>query len=486
MEKTTTAAQKIFFSYSRQDGQDCTFKLANDLRAAGANVWVDQQDIEPGKNWDVEIETALNAADCVLFVATPKSVLSNNVQNELGHALEENKKVIPVVFYPCKIPFRLSRLQRIDFTTDYNAAFERLLKALGLPGTKVSPTQVDKRGEPESSSERPTATAGETIDLPKETTPKSAAPKQTEHFTKEEAASQKSESREPVAAVTTHEAFTQPFEKKEKPGSKRPLLWGIGALAAAAIIFFVAKGISSSAAGGKGTDTSAVGTSQKTAPADSLSMTTQKEPGGSAKTGEGETPSAGDNNSPSTDATGNEKRFEDYKKSGLKKFENKDYSGAVDDLLKAFALKPDAEAAYHLGRSYGLLQDYSNAVVYYGKAINLNPKNWQYFNARGNAYRKAGNYTDAATDYSNAIALAPTEGLPYAGRGLCKKALNDATGACQDFSTAMNLGNAEGKTAYTANCTQKSSVNPNLLRTERVKVQPNTDAIRKVQKALKN
>lgn len=38
---------KTFFSYSRTD-TEFTRKLATDLRNAGADLWIDQLDIQPG------------------------------------------------------------------------------------------------------------------------------------------------------------------------------------------------------------------------------------------------------------------------------------------------------------------------------------------------------------------------------------------------------------------------------------------------------
>jgi len=124
--------QKIFISYSRVDGQQFAIELSARLRKAGADVWLDQVDIEPGKIWDFEIEKALQGAEAVIFIATEKSTSSNNVLNEVYYALEENKEVIPVIFHDCKMPFRLKRLQYINFTSDYETALDRLLKSLRL------------------------------------------------------------------------------------------------------------------------------------------------------------------------------------------------------------------------------------------------------------------------------------------------------------------------------------------------------------------
>src|SRR5688572_10559739 len=114
--------QKIFFSYSRIDGSASALRLATDLKKKGFDVWIDQEDIRAGLEWDTEIEKALESCDYVLFLGTEKSVVSNNVLDEVYYALEQHKKVIPLIFVNSKIPFRLNRLQHIDFTKDYDAA----------------------------------------------------------------------------------------------------------------------------------------------------------------------------------------------------------------------------------------------------------------------------------------------------------------------------------------------------------------------------
>ena len=54
-------APTAFFSYSRDDSE-FALRLAEDLKAAGAGVWIDQLDIQPGQRWAramVERSTAL-------------------------------------------------------------------------------------------------------------------------------------------------------------------------------------------------------------------------------------------------------------------------------------------------------------------------------------------------------------------------------------------------------------------------------------------
>jgi len=125
---------KYFFSYSRVDS-DFAKKLATDLRNAGADVWIDQLDIVPGSAWDVAIQNALNEAGGVLAIISDTSIQSKNVMDEVSYAIGQEKRIIPLILESCPIPFRLARLQHVDFTKDYDSALEYLLKALKAPDT---------------------------------------------------------------------------------------------------------------------------------------------------------------------------------------------------------------------------------------------------------------------------------------------------------------------------------------------------------------
>lgn len=120
---------RAFLSYSRED-KEFVRRLAGDLKAAGANVWLDQLDIVPGDLWDRSIEDALNECPRMLVVLSPASVNSRNVMDEVGFALETNKRLIPIVYRECKVPFRLSRIQQVDFRNDYDLALQALLLAI--------------------------------------------------------------------------------------------------------------------------------------------------------------------------------------------------------------------------------------------------------------------------------------------------------------------------------------------------------------------
>jgi hypothetical protein len=116
----------VFVSYAREDS-DVALKLSRDLKAAGAQIWLDQLDIPPGERWDRAVEAALERSKCLLVVLSPRSVSSENVMDEVSYAIDEKKEIVPVIVEQCKLPLRMRRLQFIDFTADYNASLKQLL-----------------------------------------------------------------------------------------------------------------------------------------------------------------------------------------------------------------------------------------------------------------------------------------------------------------------------------------------------------------------
>lgn len=134
-------AAPAFVSYSRADAE-FSLKLAEDLKAGGANVWLDQLDIEPGERWARAVQTALSSAPRVLVILSPASVNSTNVEDEIAFALEKRKKVIPILYQDCEVPFQLVPFQYVDFRADYARGLGRLLKTLAgtsVPLMSVSP-----------------------------------------------------------------------------------------------------------------------------------------------------------------------------------------------------------------------------------------------------------------------------------------------------------------------------------------------------------
>jgi len=120
-----------FVSYSREDSE-FALRLARDLKAAGAQVWLDQLDIQPGQRWARAVEEAMQAAPRMLVILSPSSVASPNVEDEVAFALEERKTVIPILYRDCKIPFRLRNYHYADFRANYERGLDSLLRSMGI------------------------------------------------------------------------------------------------------------------------------------------------------------------------------------------------------------------------------------------------------------------------------------------------------------------------------------------------------------------
>jgi tetratricopeptide (TPR) repeat protein len=114
------------------DAEEFTLKLVSTLKEGGANIWMDQLDILPSQRWDREVHKALVACDCFLFIASERSVDSDNVLDELNYALDNKKMVLPIIINKCELPYRTSRLQHINFTLDYDKGLKALHKTLSF------------------------------------------------------------------------------------------------------------------------------------------------------------------------------------------------------------------------------------------------------------------------------------------------------------------------------------------------------------------
>jgi hypothetical protein len=153
--------QLAFLSYARADAE-FVLRLAKDLRAAGASVWVDQLDITPGQRWDRAVEDALAKCLELVVILSPAAVESTNVMDEVSLALEDGKIVVPVLHRLCKVPFRLRRLQYVDLSLNYKAGLDRLLETLGAAAPSAAHTGAEQE-QPAGSSPKMSEDAAELL-----------------------------------------------------------------------------------------------------------------------------------------------------------------------------------------------------------------------------------------------------------------------------------------------------------------------------------
>ncbi len=147
-----------FVSYSRTDS-DFAVKLASDLRAKGADVWLDQLDIEAGARWDTRWKTPCDARRgcwcCSPRSRSPRRTSSTRCRSRSTRA----RRCVPVLVEPCTIPMRMRRLQYVDFTRGYEAGLARLLATLGVaqPSTRTAapPTPPSSAAQTSPATTRP-------------------------------------------------------------------------------------------------------------------------------------------------------------------------------------------------------------------------------------------------------------------------------------------------------------------------------------------
>jgi hypothetical protein len=120
----TSSADCFFLSYSRSD-EAFALRLAKDLRERGVGIWVDQLDIRPSEQWDRAIERAVRDCRGMVVILSPRSVLSNNVADEISFAIDNSKSVMPVMIEKCVLPLRITRMQVIDATGSYERALDQ-------------------------------------------------------------------------------------------------------------------------------------------------------------------------------------------------------------------------------------------------------------------------------------------------------------------------------------------------------------------------
>ena len=92
-ERTTP---KVFLSYSEHD-RDWASEFASVLRARGVDVWFDASQLRPGELWSDAIADALRESRVMILVLSAGALGSRWLSFELGAAVADNKRIVPVL-----------------------------------------------------------------------------------------------------------------------------------------------------------------------------------------------------------------------------------------------------------------------------------------------------------------------------------------------------------------------------------------------------
>lgn len=121
-------------------------------------------------------------------------------------------------------------------------------------------------------------------------------------------------------------------------------------------------------------------------------------------------------------------------------FAKKMYENALKDYLKTEKLKPDyRDNLNNLAFLYSETGKMDEAILYYSKAISLNPSIYLY-QRRATCYSYLKRYSEALEDYNKTIKINPFLAEPYFNRGVCYYYVNQIEKACTDWEKAYTMG----------------------------------------------
>ncbi len=101
------AAPYVFISYASAD-RDRVLPLVDRLEAAGVRTWIDRDGIHGGANYALVITEAIQGASVLLLFASPASLASRNVKQELALGWRYEKPYLPLLLEPVTMPGELA------------------------------------------------------------------------------------------------------------------------------------------------------------------------------------------------------------------------------------------------------------------------------------------------------------------------------------------------------------------------------------------
>ncbi len=130
VEVASRASGRVFISYSRRDIA-FTQRLAERLKSAGYEAYLDLTDIAPGEPWQERLGKLIAQAHTVVFVLSPDSAASPICGWEVEEAERQGKRLLPVAYRRVEDSIVPAPLARLNFIfMDNPEAFEAQVIAL--------------------------------------------------------------------------------------------------------------------------------------------------------------------------------------------------------------------------------------------------------------------------------------------------------------------------------------------------------------------
>ncbi len=140
--ETSDKRLRVFLCHASSD-KPTVRRLYKYLSDSGFDPWLDEVELLPGYDWQMEIPKAVRAADVVVICLSKSSInKAGYVQKEISFALDVAEEqpegriyLIPARLEECDVPFRLKRWQWVDLFA--NNGGKKLLTALSTRGQTV-------------------------------------------------------------------------------------------------------------------------------------------------------------------------------------------------------------------------------------------------------------------------------------------------------------------------------------------------------------
>jgi hypothetical protein len=147
MFTTANRKLKVFLCHAKEDKPIVRELYRQLIAEKWLDVWLDELNLLPGQNWDVEIKRAAKQSDVVIVCLSNKSIQKEGyIQKEMRYVLdvaeekpEDTIFVIPVRLDDCSVPERIQSWHWIDFFPKNNQgwAYHQLTKSLKLRAAKL-------------------------------------------------------------------------------------------------------------------------------------------------------------------------------------------------------------------------------------------------------------------------------------------------------------------------------------------------------------
>jgi len=156
IDNTTSPSKlKVFLCHSSRN-KPTVRDLYDRLLADGIEPWLDEKNILPGQDWELEIKRAVRSSDAII-VCLSNGAMTNKgyVHKEIKLVLDEADRqpeghifIIPILLEECETPERLSHLHYLRYY-DNPDAYNMLLQSL-----KARAEQVERPGTNKPYSEK--------------------------------------------------------------------------------------------------------------------------------------------------------------------------------------------------------------------------------------------------------------------------------------------------------------------------------------------